>query len=449
MRENIEMSKSNNNKQNFEESILQSAAALSETYNQKYFDISKAVESADVAVRPFESLFTANSDAITAASPYAEISNLVTLKSPTDTIENALKAMTTTTNLGKPNLIESYNSAIKVQKGFDINNMFENGIPEITANLADISDYANEFSSNWTLALEKPNIAERSISAKDFAIVRSFPDYEKLDLPYGSKSVLSSLTKDTAIKLAQTEDILIDPKDRMFYHKDSPEQKLSANHMNMLESSMDLFASISLDELVSFESQLYEDVTFAMDHPVGKKIFAIIKNWNKFISFDVGTYYHAREIEDGKAPFLDQEMLKAPVNISSHGRYNAIGKSCYYIAETKDGALKEVAKHSRKKEISIQVAGLKPIKSARIIDLSGEIKGTNQFIEHMRYMVDNDEGKIVKNYLLPNFVASCCKKIGIEGIKYKSGVYNCCVLWQDDYFKFMEGSREIIKVIVG
>lgn len=119
------MSKSNNNKQNFEESILQSAAALSETYNQKYFDISKAVESADVAVRPFESLFTANSDAITAASPYAEISNLVTLKSPTDTIENALKAMTTTTNLGKPNLIESYNSAIKVQKGFDINNMFE------------------------------------------------------------------------------------------------------------------------------------------------------------------------------------------------------------------------------------------------------------------------------------------------------------------------------------
>lgn len=442
------MSKNNNKKHNIEESVLQSSAALAETYNQKYFDISKAVESADVAERPFESLFTANSDAITAASPYAEISNLVTLKSPTDTIENSLKAMTTTTNLCKPNLIEGYNSAIKAQKSRGINNMFENGVSEITANVTDMSDYINKFSSNWTHALDKFNIAERSISAKDFAIVRSFPDYEKLDLPYGSKSVLSSLTKDTAIKLAQTEDILIDPKDRMFYHKDSPEQKLSANHMNMLESSMDLFASISLDELVSFESQLYEDVTFAMDHSVGKQIFDIIENWNKFISFDADTYYHARELEAGKSPFLDQEMLKAPVNISSHGRYNAIGKSCYYIAETKDGAVNEVSKHSRKKEISIQVAGLKPIKSARIIDLSGEIKGTNQFIEHMRYMVDNDEGKIVKNYLLPNFVASCCKKIGIEGIKYKSGVYNCCVLWQDDYFQFIEGSREIIKITV-
>lgn len=448
MRENIEMSKSNINKHNFDESILQSAATLAETYNQKYFDISKAVESADIAVKPFKSLFSVNSDAIETASSYAEISNLVTLKSPTDTIENALKATTTTTNLGKPNLIVSYNSAIKAQKSLGINNMFENGISEITANVTDMSDYINKFSSNWIHALDKSNIAERSISAKDFAIFRSFPEYEKLDLPYGSKSVLNSLTKDAAIKLTQTENILIDPKDRMFYHKDSPEQKLSANHMNMLESSLDLFASISLDELVSFVSQLYEDVTFAMDHPVGKRIFDIIKNWNNFISFDAGTYYHAREIEDGKAPFLDQEMLKAPVNISSHGRYNAIGKSCYYIAETKDGAVNEVSKHRRKKKISIQVTGLKPIKSAKIIDFSGEIKGTNQFIEHMRYTVDNDEGKIVKNYLLPNFVASCCKKLGIEGIKYKSGEYNCCVLWKDDYFQFIEGSRDIIKITV-
>ena len=145
MRENTEMSKSNINKHNFDESILQSAATLAETYNQKYLDISKAVESADVAEKPFKSLFSANSDAIATASSCAEISNLVTLKSPTDTIENALKATTTTTNLGKPNLIVSYNSAIKAQKSLGINNMFENGISEITANVTDMSDYINKF----------------------------------------------------------------------------------------------------------------------------------------------------------------------------------------------------------------------------------------------------------------------------------------------------------------
>lgn len=210
------------------------------------------------------------------------------------------------------------------------------------------------------------------------------------------------------------------------------------------ESSQDLFADISLDELISFESQLYDDVTFALEHSTGKKIREIIKGWNTFINLDADTYYHARKIEKGQAPFIDQDMLKAPLNVSSHGRYNAIGKSCYYIAETKEGALTEITRHSDEREIQIQVAGLKPVKQAKIIDLSGEIKENNQFMEHLRFAVENGEGKIVKSYLLPNFVASCCKKAGIEGIKYRSSEYNCFVLWNDDYFEFVEGSREII-----
>lgn len=211
-----------------------------------------------------------------------------------------------------------------------------------------------------------------------------------------------------------------------------------------MESSQDLFADISLDELISFESQLYDDMTFAICHPVGKKIFEIIEEWKNFISFDADTYYHARRIETGQALLLDQEMLKAPLNISSHGRYNAIGKSCYYIAETRAGALAKITKHCGEKKISLQVVGLQPVKKERIIDLSGEVKGNNRFIEHLHFIVENEEEKIVKKYLLPNFVASCCKKIGIEGIKYRSTGYNCCVLWKDDYFEFVEGSRKII-----
>ena len=104
----------------------------------------------------------------------------------------------------------------------------------------------------------------------------------------------------------------------------------------------------------------------------------------------------------------------------------------------------EIRKHSGGKTINIQVVGLRPVKHAKMIDLSGEIKGTNRFMEHMRFTVENEIGKIVKNYLLPNFVASCCKRIGIDGIKYRSTGYDCCVLWKDDYFEFVDGSREIV-----
>lgn len=65
-------------------------------------------------------------------------------------------------------------------------------------------------------------------------------------------------------------------------------------------------------------------------------------------------------------------------------------------------------------------------------------------IEHMRFTVENETGKTVHEYLLPNYVASCCKEIGIDGIRYRSTGYNCCVLWKDDYFEYAEGSREVI-----
>lgn len=224
-------------------------------------------------------------------------------------------------------------------------------------------------------------------------------------------------------------------------HKNLSEDMLIRIQNLTVERSQELFEDISLDELLSFESQLYEDRTFAILHPVGKKIFDIINDWNKFINFDDITYYHARKLEDGHRPFLDQEMLKAPINISSHGRYNSIGESCYYIADTKAGAVMEIMKHSKESKPCIQVVGLKPIKDVKMIDLSEE---SNLFFEHLRFDAKNENGKIVKEYLLSNFIASCCKRIGIEGIKYKSTGYHCYVLWKDDYFEFEEGSREIV-----
>lgn len=52
---------------------------------------------------------------------------------------------------------------------------------------------------------------------------------------------------------------------------------------------------------------------------------------------------------------------------------------------------------------------MKDIKSAKLLDLSGDVKGTNRFIEHLRFTVENDGGRTIQEYLLPNFVALNCK----------------------------------------
>lgn len=43
----------------------------------------------------------------------------------------------------------------------------------------------------------------------------------------------------------------------------------------------------------------------------------------------------------------------------------------------------------------MQVIGLKAVKPVKLLDLSGEARKTNRFIEHMRFTVENETGKTV------------------------------------------------------
>lgn len=123
--------------------------------------------------------------------------------------------------------------------------------------------------------------------------------------------------------------------------------------------SKEMLAEISLPDLIKFESELFENEYFANESKVGKKIFEIISGWKHFVHLGDTIYFHARCLGKNNQPYLEQEMLKAPVMISSHGRYNEIGRSCYYFADTKEGALTEVYKHCGSKKPSVQIAKLK------------------------------------------------------------------------------------------
>lgn len=347
-------------------------------------------------------------------------------------------------NLFNLDVLAAFEAAAITPELREFRTQLEVNVQEMGNGMSAISNYINGLTSQWDNALKLTDVFERSIAAQNLAMIRILPGYNDYKLPRGSKKVLRSLTKTTAKKLMQSNEIQFDPKEKDFYHKESPDIKLSANQITVVESSLELFEEFTLDELLSLESKLEQNFAFAIRHPVGVRIYEILQKWKSFVNFENITYYHARTLGENQRPFLDSEMMKAPTNVSAHGRYNEVGRSCYYIAENKDGALKEIYKHSGKTKPRVQVIGLKAIKLAKLLDLSGDVKKTNRFIEHMRFTVENDEGRTVREYLLPNFVASCCKELGIDGIRYKSTGYKCCVLWKDDYFENVKGSREII-----
>lgn len=430
---------------------MQVTASVAEQIRVQQAPLIQALQPLQDAMQPYHNLMEQNSLGLAAAN--ASLSSVAQTLVPDD----AMSSMTGTLNAVatamqpyrdiKPfssDVLAALEAATITPELREFRTQFEGNVQAMGSGLSAISDYIGGLTSQWDNALALNDVLERSIAAQNFAVVRMLPNYADLELPLGSKKVLKSLTKTTAKKLLQSDKIWFDPKEKDFYHKDSPDVKLSADQITVVESSLELFEEFSLDSLVSFESKLEQNYAFALQHPVGARIFEMLKNWNHFISFEDITYYHARILGEHQRPYYDSEMMKAPTNVSAHGRYNEVGRSYYYIAEDKEGALKEIYKHSGGTKPRVQVIGLKAVKPVKLLDLSGEAKETNRFIEHMRFTVENETGKTVHEYLLPNYVASCCKEIGIDGIRYRSTGYNCCVLWKDDYFEYAEGSREVI-----
>lgn len=430
-------------------STMQMAASTAEQIRKQQASVIQTLKPLQDAIQPYHSMTEQNSSGLAAAT--ASISSVAKTLVPDDAINSITESMKTVAtvvqpyqdmNLFKANVLAAIESATITPELQAFRSQLESNVQAM--GLTAISDYIGGLASQWDNALALSDVLDRSIAAQNLAVVRMLPNYNDLVLPRGSKKVLKSLTKTTAKKLMESDKIQFDPKGKNFYHKESPDVKFSADQITVVESSLELFEEFSLDSLLSFESKLEQNYAFASRHPVGVRIFEMLENWNHFVSFENITYYHARPLDEHQRPYHDFEMMRAPMNVSAHGRYNEVGRSCYYIAEDKEGALKEIYKHSGGTKPRVQVIGLKAVKLVKLLDLSGEAKKTNRFIEHMRFTVENEVGKTVLEYLLPNYVASCCKEIGIDGIRYKSSGYNCCVLWKDDYFEYVEGSREVI-----
>lgn len=430
-------------------STMQMAASAAEQIRKQQASVIQTLKPLQDAIQPYHSMTEQNSSGLAAAT--ASISSVAKTLVPDDAINSMTESMKTVAtvvqpyqdmNLFKANVLAAIESATITPELQAFRSQLESNVQAM--GLTAISDYIGGLASQWDNALALSDVLDRSIAAQNLAVVRMLPNYNDLVLPRGSKKVLKSLTKTTAKKLMESDKIQFDPKGKNFYHKESPDVKFSADQITVVESSLELFEEFSLDSLLSFESKLEQNYAFASRHPVGVRIFEMLQNWNYFVSFENITYYHARPLDEHQRPYHDFKMMRAPMNVSAHGRYNEVGRSCYYIAEDKEGALKEIYKHSGGTKPRVQVIGLKAVKLVKLLDLSGEAKKTNRFIEHMRFTVENEVGKTVLEYLLPNYVASCCKEIGIDGIRYKSSGYNCCVLWKDDYFEYVEGSREVI-----
>lgn len=89
----------------------------------------------------------------------------------------------------------------------------------IGRNLTVVADYARDLNAQWKPLLSMDGVLQRSIPAANLAIMRTVPNYKELILPYGSKKVLRSLTRDTAKELIRSKDVFLIQKTEGFIVK--------------------------------------------------------------------------------------------------------------------------------------------------------------------------------------------------------------------------------------
>lgn len=267
-------------------------------------------------------------------------------------------------------------------------------------------------------------------------------------IPRGTKTFVRDLSKASLERLSVSEDVSVDIRGKRLLAADAETDPgacncvgddsgvVSANvrSFNVLTSSLSFLEGLSEVDMMKLQQLCSDDPAFARDCKAGRVIWETVRDWKDAISFDRPVYYHARLKPAGRAPYLKDDMAKAPRLLVKAGRFNGPQKAYYYFSDTEHGAMQEIGKHGSEDEA--QVAEIEGKRDVRLIDLSGVGRGTNYFLKYLRFPFTNTDQVIPPEYLVPNFVAQCCRHAGIDGIKYYgSKTYSNYVVWDDDLFR--------------
>ena len=300
-----------------------------------------------------------------------------------------------------------------------------------------------EFSGEW---LEHPTATSYPNNLKE----ESLDGQQIVELKRGSKgrkflpAAISNLNIQTLGYIGDIPDFRYDTKSKKFYTESSICHERTTTELNQAASALRLFEGISFDEILNLCNILYENPYFAAYTNIGKRVYQIIRDWPVSMTFDEPYYYRARIADSENELYLASDMMMPPEGIPSQGRYNEYGRSCFYCTNSLEGAVKEVAGHQGQRDKYVQIIQLKPSGNVKLIDLSKMVGTRNSFVTALRKSVSDEKAKVKKEYLLPNYVAGCCRAAGFDGIKYRGSNYKCYVLWNDtkmDIAHYLEPKR--------
>lgn len=158
------------------------------------------------------------------------------------------------------------------------------------------------------------------------------------------------------------------------------------------------------------------------EHEVGKKIKEDLIQYKKnnllclshnTILFRSRIYHREDEIT-----YLPSQILDIQFGITGQNRFNRPGTVCLYMADNQETAECEIKVSS---EMRIATVKAKLKRTLKILDMSEQNNIVFEYCQKPNY---EENVSFPRAYIFPNFIASVCCLIGIDGIKYKSSLSN-------------------------
>ncbi|RAS75720.1 RES domain-containing protein [Priestia endophytica] len=174
--------------------------------------------------------------------------------------------------------------------------------------------------------------------------------------------------------------------------------------------------SFTKDELNDFISYIYTNSALSIKHKVGKKLYSLLESHfpnNDYVLKQGNILFRGRKRYYDQEEFSNNSLWSPPEGQASHGRYNSIGNSVLYCLDKYKGLPYEL---NPLKNECIDYGEFILNTDLKILDISKLFP--KEFGDYIS-SVDLESKKLKKTYLFTNFISSCCKDIGYDGIRYK------------------------------
>lgn len=178
---------------------------------------------------------------------------------------------------------------------------------------------------------------------------------------------------------------------------------------------IDIFQTLDKNEVIDFYRFISKTPFLCLEHPIGRFIYEQFKTceMKTFKRRITKVLYRGRIREDDIKPYTEDEMFAPPYGFPGHGRANIPGISALYFTDKINATVDEV--NWCEKDATLDVIQVKISKVLKMLDLTDRSCPLLDYC-YIPYGKPND----FSAYVVPNFLADCCKSIGIDGMIYKS-----------------------------